>query len=683
MKKIVLLLFGFIFIFCNEAYSGLLGGALTYKYESSSGTSSTYIVSLELYTSCEGLAGSPEILVKKDGIIVNRPVLNFVSGSVKDISPICAANSDETSCGGSGYYAGVKKYTFSGKLMLDGPSANWSFVFFGYMSDTYDAMMSQYIDNATVINEAPSEFAPITSDVIYLDATLNNTTGPNSSVIYTSPPIPFYCQGFKSYYGFGAVDDDFDQLQYSLIPARADKMNLKFGFLISEYLDPSPIPTRYHDPPFSGLKPLPVDPDSFYLNPSSGQMIFTPNTYKNCLVAVRTDEYRNGVVVGSTMREMTFFIYNDCSSPTPNPTVLNVRNADHAEDPDGNDFFKTCEGLVDTASFDIHLDAPDNGNVDVTADYLPFPATITIDGAGTPNALAHVKWNAIDVLPGSYNFYLTFSNNTCPFNARRNVGYTFTVVPHNITFESGFSGSCASASDGKAWVVPNGENTIDYTYKWTDTATGNVLRDVSSKIGDTLSNVPVGIYKVYVRNTEGCGKNFFIKVDTTLVPQIRLPKDSSVCLGMPIHLDGDTAALSPETYAWSTGSTECCILARETGNYILTAQNHCGSSSDSVYLNFVKCNYCLFIPNAFTPNGDGSNDVFHVTPTCLIYKYKIQIFNRWGQLVYVSYSLYDDWNGTFGGRQQEQGAYYYSIEAVLDNENKDKLFLRGDITMIK
>ncbi len=699
MKKIFLWLFSLIFIFCAHTYaSNILGGAITYKYVSSSEGSSTYKVTLELYATCyiPGMAEyvypdlhglSPEILVKKDGIIVNRPLLTYVPDlSGKDITPVCPASKDQTSCVNfsEAFYLGVQEYVYSGNVILNGVDSNWSFVFFGNVSDSKSVMINKYADNAEVYLESPMEGVPFCTDLAYLEATLNNTLGPNSSTTYTSPPIPFYCTGFKSYYGLGAVDPDFDQMKFEMTPVRANKMNVMYGTFIAEYLNPYPIPTRYYDPPFSGLRPLPTNPDSFYINSSNGQMTFTPNAARTCLVAVKTSEYRDGIVVGTTIREMSFFITDGCSSPAPNPTVLNIQHCDHAEDLEGNEYFSACEGLMDTASFDIHVAAPNSGgNITVTSDNLPPAAIMSIDGNGTPDALVHVKWDAIDAYPVTYFFYLTFSDNSCPYNTRRNVGYTFTIIPHNIKFTSGSSGSCAAVANGKAWVVPIGENTIDYTYKWVDTTTGNVFRNVSSKIGDTLSGVPPGNYKVYVRNNDGCGKNFFITIDTTPIPKIQLPNDSSVCLGMPILLNDATAKDSVETYLWSTGETSCCITAKVTGNYILTAQNHCGSAKDSVNMNFVKCNYCLFIPNAFTPNGDGLNDRFHITPTCLIDKYKIRIFNRWGQLVYISYDLYDDWDGTFGGKEQDQGTYYYSIEAILNNETKDKLQLKGDVILIK
>jgi gliding motility-associated-like protein len=685
MKKIFLLLLSLMLFFGENTFaSNILGGAITYKFISSSGSTSTYRITLELYSTCyvpgmvEYVYGdlhglTPEILIKKDGIIIDRPKLAYIDSlSGQDITPLCPQLKHTSSCiTPGGDYLGVEKYVYSSEAVLEGTDANWTFAFWGYLDPYYWAMICKFIGNADVTNMG----LPITTDLVYLEATLNNTTGPNNSTIYTSPPIPFFCQDSKSYYGLGALDPDYDQLKFKMIPARSI-VNVN-----GLYLNPTTKPTRYFDPPYSGERPLPTEPDSFYLNPNTGQITFTPNGTNICLVAVETDEYRNGQIVGTTMREMVFFIFDDCTSEAADPVVTNVKNADYATDEEGNVFFSACEGLTDTASFDINVTDPNSDSITVSSDNIPPAAIVTVDNNGTPHPLVHVKWSPIDALAVNYSFYLTFSGSGCPYNTRRNIGYSFVIVPHSIQFTRSASGSCVAAPDGKAWVIPIGEASIDYTYKWVDTATGNILRNVHSLTGDTLSNVPPGIYKVYVRNSDGCGKNFFIQVDTTLLPHVRLANDSTVCEGMPIALGVPSNNL--ETYQWNTGATTPAITATETGNYILTATNHCGAASDSVYLDFVKCKYCLFVPSAFSPNGDGNNDEFRIVPTCLFYKYKLQVFNRWGQLVYVSYSLNDRWNGTYNGHEAAIGTYYYSIEAILDDANKTPLQQKGTVTLIR
>jgi gliding motility-associated-like protein len=70
----------------------------------------------------------------------------------------------------------------------------------------------------------------------------------------------------------------------------------------------------------------------------------------------------------------------------------------------------------------------------------------------------------------------------------------------------------------------------------------------------------------------------------------------------------------------------------------------------------------IYIPNSFTPNGDGLNDTFGVYGEA-IKDFRIQVFNRWGQLIFESSDVTQRWNGVFDGQQVPQGSYVYRVVA--------------------
>jgi gliding motility-associated-like protein len=77
----------------------------------------------------------------------------------------------------------------------------------------------------------------------------------------------------------------------------------------------------------------------------------------------------------------------------------------------------------------------------------------------------------------------------------------------------------------------------------------------------------------------------------------------------------------------------------------------------------IKVSSWLYVPNAFTPNRDNLNDVFY-TPGWYISEYHIRIYNRWGELLFESYDIYDSWDGTYNGKPCEMEAYLYVIESI-------------------
>ncbi len=109
-----------------------------------------------------------------------------------------------------------------------------------------------------------------------------------------------------------------------------------------------------------------------------------------------------------------------------------------------------------------------------------------------------------------------------------------------------------------------------------------------------------------------------------------------------------------------------------------------GGCMDTAYVSVdnIKdcCNY--FIPNAFSPNGDGNNDEFGIWFEGNPKNYKLRIFNRWGESIFSSLSKYDTWDGTYKGKEVDLGVYFYLLEGEC-YENDQKIQKSGDVTLIK
>ena len=118
----------------------------------------------------------------------------------------------------------------------------------------------------------------------------------------------------------------------------------------------------------------------------------------------------------------------------------------------------------------------------------------------------------------------------------------------------------------------------------------------------------------------------------------------------------------------------------ETGEhcFVLTAQNECGidvaNDCITTYSNF-------FIPNAFSPNGDGKNDFFKIVSDEKVNLEYMRIFNRWGQKVFETYNADTGWDGNLNDVACEIGTYYYIISIALDQGNNESY--KGDITLLR
>jgi gliding motility-associated-like protein len=106
--------------------------------------------------------------------------------------------------------------------------------------------------------------------------------------------------------------------------------------------------------------------------------------------------------------------------------------------------------------------------------------------------------------------------------------------------------------------------------------------------------------------------------------------------------------------------------------------DHCKTSAD--VLIGVEGAEPFFVPNSFSPNGDGNNDVFQIYGVG-IKTIDLKIFNRWGELVYESNNQFDGWDGTYKGALQQPGVYVYNVYVTYLNDKKEQKV--GSITILR
>jgi len=103
-------------------------------------------------------------------------------------------------------------------------------------------------------------------------------------------------------------------------------------------------------------------------------------------------------------------------------------------------------------------------------------------------------------------------------------------------------------------------------------------------------------------------------------------------------------------------------------------------SSDTVWVYVTDCNSPLFIPNIFSPNGDGQNDVLYVRGQGISQLHFV-VYNRWGQQVFESRDINHGWDGTFQGQKAEIGVYGYFVSGVV--EDGKLVSKRGTVTLVR
>lgn len=386
----------------------IFGGELLYTHI----TGNTYRVALTFYGDCASsvitnlYTNTPLVHVYNNQSFYQDLLLQPEVIGV-EVSPVCPGQLNQTTCNG-GTLPGVRKFVYSDTVVLSGPSAHWRFIMTGDLPPNSFAGRSANLTNINPIN------GPGTS-VIYLETTLNNLNGPNSSPEYSTLPTPFYCINVPESYNQGAIDPDNDSLVFALTPA------------LDSVTSSASTPENYA-PGYSATNPIHVAPGTFNFNVLNGQMNFTPDLQGDFLVVCQVSEYRNGVLVGTSSRELSFIILNTCSA-TP-PVANMVKSTVNGGELDSNNVLYVCEGTP-SIGFNVRGGSPTGDSITVSFNNTLPNSTTAVLYNNTDTPLINFTWNTDSVKAGVYNFYVTLKNNHCPISSTQTFAYTIYIVKQN------------------------------------------------------------------------------------------------------------------------------------------------------------------------------------------------------------------------------------------------------------
>ena len=212
----------------------------------------------------------------------------------------------------------------------------------------------------------------------------------------------------------------------------------------------------------------------------------------------------------------------------------------------------------------------------------------------------------------------------------------------------------------------------------------NVTKIVWNKevTGPVFRLTAPGKVVVELHNSNDCPEKDSIEVKLFPNPIVNLGPDTSLCLSEMPTLDAGAGMIA---YLWNTGATSQKIIGYDSGLYWVKVKDPEGCvNRDSVNLNKRKDAFpsIIFMPNAFTPNGDGRNDMYPMNQYMVKGSlYNVKLFNRWGEKIAEFTNPDMNWDGNINGKPASEGVYIFIAYWIgCDNEKRS---LQGNFTLLR
>jgi len=387
----------------------------------------TYRVELTFYRDCAGSPAPLGVGIEFRSASCNQyftDTLLQVIGTGGEITYPCPTQI--TSCEDStSSIPGIQQYKFTGIVTLPMQCADW------IISWSY---CCRNCDITTMVQQSPCISG--SNPGMYIQATLDNLNfACNSSPRFTNIPVSFVCLGQSFTFNHGVTDPDGDSLVYSLVnPMRNSTDSIPF---VSGYSASNPI----------------TSVPALSINTANGDISMTPTQVEVGVLSVLIKEYRNGVLVGSVVRDMEVYV-RMCNNNLPSESGINGTNIRDTT---------ICPGTL--ICFDIMSNDVDSGQL-VTMTWNQGISGATFNVSGTPHPTGNFCWTAPTMVVGTqvFSFIVTVRDDACPNSGFQTYSYNISVrSPINSLTVTPIS--CNGASDGSATVVVTNPP-ANYTFSW-------------------------------------------------------------------------------------------------------------------------------------------------------------------------------------------------------------------------
>ncbi len=339
---------------------------------------------------------------------------------------------------------------------------------------------------------------------------------------------------------------------------------------------------------------------------------------------------------------------------------------------------KVDDGKRPVPSFGIGYASPVCTS-DATASPLPVPGfepggtyTATTPGLELDKATGIIRPEAS--IPGTYTINYQI---TCPYNYTTST--VISILPPSP--EAPFSFSYPVPACGLVSSLPADKSTgFPAGGRFSTIVPGAIVNETTGQ-ADPSRSTPGRYTVVYRRPATSCSPALEATAELVVEPPINLSSSFNYVSEFICSDDSLQSPVTPESFtaggifSASSGlylhATTGAINPRSSlpGTYTVSynlAITGCytGTPGSSTNVTIYNCHCSVQVPNAFTPNGDGRNDLFTglISPDCLLEKYKLTIHNRWGNKVYESGTPADRWNGMYKATPQPVGTYVYKLQ---------------------
>jgi gliding motility-associated-like protein len=212
--------------------------------------------------------------------------------------------------------------------------------------------------------------------------------------------------------------------------------------------------------------------------------------------------------------------------------------------------------------------------------------------------------------------------------------------------------------------------TQPYTFSWDDP---------NNQTSPTAVNLNSGNYNLTVIDDNNCSLINSVSILNSDSLIVNVDVTHETCEG---QADGSIITFvsqgnSPFNYLWSTGDTTSFLNGLSAGEYMLNVSDSLDCSAILIIPIETDNQVCIVIPTAISPNGDGSNDDWIISGTEININISVEIYNRWGGLLYANEDYQNNWNGTYKEKSLSAGVYYFIVKV-----DQDKVYT-GSLTIIR